>query len=166
MTSPYSTPSPSNLRLGSSLPARGRTVHQQVRPPCLESKSDGSFSEAIHIIGSHRNHVELASLLEVGVPIIHRFLCLRMGLVSILDDAGVLGVRSPLCLYTGIASTLNVGVLGVRGFPCRRIGHGRLRLGLTVAPSSGPFCLFFLSRSAGLQDSRAGTRKPTVNNTT
>jgi hypothetical protein len=71
-----------------------------------------------------------------------------MDLVSILNNAGVLGVRSFLCLYISLASIFSVGVLGVRGFPCFRIGLVRLRLGLKVAPSSGAYGLFFLSRSA------------------
>lgn len=136
-----------NPPLGSSLQARGRTIYQQVRQPCLESKRNGSFSEAIHNIGSSRNHVELASLLKVGVSGIHRFLCLRRDLVSILNNAYVLGVRSFLCLDISLACISNVGVLGVRGFPCRRIGLVRLRLGLKVAPSSGAYGLLFVDNT-------------------
>jgi len=148
-TSPNSTPTPiSNPSWDLSLQARGRTIHQQVRQPCLQSKSNGSFTEAIHNLGSSRNHVELASLLKVGVPGIHRFLCLRMDLVSFLNNAGVLEVRSFLFLYINLASIFNVVVLGVRGFPCRRTGLVRLRLGLEIAPSRGAYGLFFLSKSA------------------
>jgi hypothetical protein len=71
-----------------------------------------------------------------------------MDLVSILNNAGVLGVRSFLCLYISLASIFNAGALDVRGFPCRRIGLVRFRLGLKVAASSGAYSLFFLSRSA------------------
>jgi len=71
-----------------------------------------------------------------------------MDFVSVLNIAGVIGVRSFLWLYISLAYIFNVGVLGVRGFPCRRISLVRFRLGLKVAPSSRASGLFVLSRSA------------------